>query len=113
MQLKHQRLHSKHRRGGLAKHQTRGDWWRRIPRGNTIQISSERKLPQIPTGGVGRGSGGDHSVKASVTKVSGVGWSGQATVAVIQIASRIEGERGERVGAGLGRLTDPDLSRLA
>jgi hypothetical protein len=83
VQLKHQWLHSKHRRGGLMKHQTRGDLWRRIPRGNTIQISSEGKFPWIPTGGVGRGSGGDHSVQASAAKVTGDGRSGQAAAAAI------------------------------
>jgi hypothetical protein len=30
------------------------------PEGDTTQISPERKFSQIPTGGVGRGSGGDH-----------------------------------------------------
>jgi hypothetical protein len=41
------------------------------------------------------------------------GRSGQAMAAAIQIASELERERGERVRAGLGRLTDPDPSRLA
>jgi hypothetical protein len=38
---------------------------------------------------------------------------GQVAAAAIQIASELERERGERVRAGLGRLTDPDPSRLA
>jgi hypothetical protein len=38
---------------------------------------------------------------------------GQAAAAAIQIASELERERGERVRARLGRLTDPDPSRLA
>jgi hypothetical protein len=33
--------------------------------------------------------------------------------AAIQIANKLEREMGERVRAGLGRLTDPDPSRLA
>jgi hypothetical protein len=82
MQHKHQRLHRKHRRGGSAKHQTGGDWWRQIPRGETIQISSEREFPQIPTGGLGRGSGGDHSVQALAVKTTGVGRSDRATTAI-------------------------------
>jgi hypothetical protein len=105
MQLKHQRLHSKHRRRGLVKHPTGGDWWRWIPRGNTIQISSKGKFLRIPNGGVGRGSGGDHSIQASVAKVTEDGRSGQATVAAIQIASELEREMAS--GAGLGRFDRP------
>jgi hypothetical protein len=86
VQLKHQRLHSKHRGGSSEKHQIGGEWWRRILKGNTIQISSEGKIPRFPTGGVGRGGGGDHSVKASAAKVAGVGRNGRATAEAIQIA---------------------------
>jgi hypothetical protein len=86
-------MHSKHRRGGWEKHLTGGDWWRRIPRGSTIPISSEGKFPWIPTGGVGRGSGGDHPVQASTAKVTRVGRNGRATAEAIQIASELERER--------------------
>jgi hypothetical protein len=53
------------------------------------------------------------SPKVVTTEATGDGRSGQATAAAIQIASELERERGERVRAGLGRLTDPDPSRLA
>jgi hypothetical protein len=51
--------------------------------------------------------------KVATAMATGDGRSGQATAAVIQIASKLERERGERVRVGLGRLTDPDPSRLA
>jgi hypothetical protein len=51
--------------------------------------------------------------KAATAEVAGVGQNGQATAAAIQIASELERERGKRVRPGLGRLTDPDPSRLA
>jgi hypothetical protein len=54
-----------------ARHLIGGVRWRRIPRGETTQISSERKFPQFPTRGVGRGSGGDHSVQASAVRTTG------------------------------------------
>jgi hypothetical protein len=97
VQLKHQRLHSKHKGGSSAKHQIGGEWWRRIPKGNIIQISSEGKIPRFPTGGVGRGGGGDHSVQASAAKVAGVGRNGRATAAANQIARGTTGvrERGD------------------
>jgi hypothetical protein len=92
-QLQHQRVHSKPRSGGWEKHLTGGDWWRRIPRGSTIPISSEGRFPRIPTGGVGRGSGGDHSVQASAARVTGDGRSVQVAAAVTLIASELERER--------------------
>jgi hypothetical protein len=50
----------------------------------------------------------------AVAELAGVGRNGQATAAAIQIARGIDGrKRGEQVGAGLGRLTDPDLSRVS
>jgi hypothetical protein len=53
------------------------------------------------------------SPKVATVEVTGAGRNRQATAAAIQIARRIDGrERGERVGAGLGRWTDPDLSRV-
>jgi hypothetical protein len=51
--------------------------------------------------------------KVATAMATGDGRSGQATSAEIQIASKHERERGERVRVGLGRLTDPDPSRLA
>jgi hypothetical protein len=53
------------------------------------------------------------SPKVATAMVAGVGQNGQATVATIQIASELERKTRERVRAGLGRLTDPDPSRLA
>jgi hypothetical protein len=53
------------------------------------------------------------SPKVAAAEANGDGRGSQATAAAIQIASELERERGERVRAGLGRLTDPDLSRLA
>jgi hypothetical protein len=50
--------------------------------------------------------------KVATAMATGDGRSGQATAA-IQITSELERERGERVRAALGRLTDPDPSRLA
>jgi hypothetical protein len=50
------------------------------------------------------------SPKVAIAEATGDGQSGQATAAVIQIASELERERGERVRARLGRLTDLDLS---
>jgi hypothetical protein len=52
------------------------------------------------------------SPKVATAEATGDGRSGQATAAAIQIASELERERGERVRAGLGRLTDPDPSRV-
>jgi hypothetical protein len=52
------------------------------------------------------------SPKVATAEVTGVGRGRQATAVAIQIASGIEWEREERVGAGLGRLTDPDPSRV-
>jgi hypothetical protein len=88
-------MHSKHRSGGWEKHLTGGDWWRRIPKGNTIQISSEGKILRFPTGGVGRGGGGDHFAKVAAAIVAGVGRNGQATAAAIQSP---EGRRGPERG---------------
>jgi hypothetical protein len=51
--------------------------------------------------------------KVATAMATGDGRSGQATAAAIQIVSELERERGERVRVGLGRLTDPDPSRLA
>jgi hypothetical protein len=103
-QLQHQRMHSKHRRGGWEQHLTGGDWWRRIPRGNPIQISSEGKNPRFPTGGVGRGGGGDHSVQASAAIVAGVSRNGQATTAAIQSPEGRRGPARRGRGVGLGRF---------
>jgi hypothetical protein len=49
--------------------------------------------------------------KVATAEATGDDRSGQAAAA-IQIASGIERERGKRVRAGLGRLTDPDPSRV-
>jgi hypothetical protein len=65
LQIKHQRRHSKHRGGSPAKHQIGGEWWRRIPKGITTQISSERRVPRFPTGGAGRGGGGEYFAKVA------------------------------------------------
>jgi hypothetical protein len=43
------------------------------------------------------------SPKVAMAEVNGVGRGRQATAAAIQITRGIEGEKGERVGAGLGR----------
>jgi hypothetical protein len=53
------------------------------------------------------------SPKVATTVVTEVGRGRQATAVAIQIARGIEEERGERVGAGLGRLIDPDTSRVS
>jgi hypothetical protein len=58
------------------------------------------------------GAVGSDSPKVATVMATGDGRSGQATAAVIQIASELERESGERVRAGLGRLIDPDPSRL-
>jgi hypothetical protein len=50
--------------------------------------------------------------KVATAEATGDGRSGQTMAAAIQIASELERERGERVRAGLGRLTDPDPSRV-
>jgi hypothetical protein len=63
--------------------------------------------------GIEEDAGASISPKVATAEATGDGRSGQATAAVIQIASELERERGERVRAGLGRLIDPDLSRLA
>jgi hypothetical protein len=47
-----------------------------------------------------------------MTEATGVGRSGQAMAAAIQIARGSEGRGGCANGAGLGRLTDPDPSRV-
>jgi hypothetical protein len=52
------------------------------------------------------------SPKVATAVVTGVGRGRQAMAVAIQIASGIKGERGERVGAGLGRLTDPEPNRV-
>jgi hypothetical protein len=111
MQIKHQRLHRKHRGGSSAKHQIGGEWWRRIPKGNTIQISSEGKIPRFPTGGVGRGGGGD------LFALGGGGDSrrsrperpgdGGDPVARGSTGAREESEK----GLGWVGLTDPDPNR--
>jgi hypothetical protein len=51
--------------------------------------------------------------KVATAMATGDGRSGQVTAAAIQFARELESERGERVRVGLGRLTDPDPSRLA
>jgi hypothetical protein len=61
---------------------------------------------------VEEGTGASVSPKVATTEVTGVGRGWQATAVAIQIASEIEGERGERMGAGLGLLTDPDPRRV-
>jgi hypothetical protein len=43
---------------------------------------------------------------------TGVSRRSQATAAVIQVAREIEGRERSASGAGLGRLTDPDPSRV-
>jgi hypothetical protein len=43
------------------------------------------------------------SPKMATAEVTGVCWGRQATAVAIQIARGIEGEKGERIGAGLGR----------
>jgi formylmethanofuran:tetrahydromethanopterin formyltransferase len=58
-------------------------------------------------------AGASVSPKVAMAEATEDGRSGQATAVAIQIASELERERGERVRAGLGRLTDPDPSRLA
>jgi hypothetical protein len=52
------------------------------------------------------------SPEVATVMATGDGRSGQVTAAVIQIASELERESGERVRARLGRLIDPDPSRL-
>jgi hypothetical protein len=50
--------------------------------------------------------------KVALAELAGVGRNGQATAAAIQIARELGEERVEHEGAGLGRLTDPDPSRV-
>jgi hypothetical protein len=49
------------------------------PERKITQISSEGKNPWIPTGGVGRGDGGNRPVQASAAKVAGIGRNGRTT----------------------------------
>jgi hypothetical protein len=57
--------------------------------------------------------GASVSPKVATAEATGAGRNRQAAVVAIQIARGIdERERGERVGAGLGRLTDTDPSRV-
>jgi hypothetical protein len=51
--------------------------------GKPPQISSERKLPSIPTGGGDRGSWGDGFAQASAAEATEVGQNGRATTAAI------------------------------
>jgi hypothetical protein len=48
----------------------------------------------------------------ATAEATGVGRRGQATATVIQIARGIEEREKRASGAGLGWLTDPDLSRV-
>jgi hypothetical protein len=78
----HQRLHSKHRRElGEASS------WRRPAttetEGKPPQISPERKLPSIPTGGGDRGVGATVLPQVSTAEATGVGRNGRATTAAI------------------------------
>jgi hypothetical protein len=77
-----------------ARHRIGGAQRRQIPRGETTQISPERKPSQIPTEGVGRGSGGDHLAQAAMTKITGDGQRDQAAAAAIQLSP--ESSREER-----------------
>jgi hypothetical protein len=52
------------------------------------------------------------SPKVATAEATGVGRSGQAIAAAIQIARGIEGRERWANGAGLGQLTDPDPSRV-
>jgi hypothetical protein len=65
---------------------------------------------------VEEGPGVSDSPKVATTLVTGVGRRGQATATANQIARGFderERERERASGAGLGRLTNPDPSRLA
>jgi hypothetical protein len=50
--------------------------------------------------------------KEATAEATGVGRRGQATAAAIQIARGNEGRERRASGAGLGRLTDSDPSRV-
>jgi hypothetical protein len=50
--------------------------------------------------------------KVALAELAGVSRRGQATAAVIQIARGIVERERRASGAGLGRLTDPDPSRV-
>jgi hypothetical protein len=63
--------------------------------------------------GIEEDAGASISPKMATAEATLDGRSGQATAAAIQIANELERERGERVRAGLGQLTNPDPSRLA
>jgi hypothetical protein len=52
------------------------------------------------------------SPKVAAAGVTGVGRRGQAVAAVIRIAREIEGRERSARGAGLGRVNDPDPSRV-
>jgi hypothetical protein len=85
---------------------------RQIPRGEITQISSERRRPTIPFGGVERGrrgecfaQGGDDGDRWGWPERPGNGGGDPGS----PVSSRGEGER---EGARLGRLTDPDPSRV-
>jgi hypothetical protein len=58
------------------------------------------------------GTGASISPKVASAMVAEDGRNGQATAEVIQIAIKLEEERGRRVGLGWVGLTDPDPSQL-
>jgi hypothetical protein len=83
--------------------------------------SQEGRPPRSPREGSGQRfhsvelvEGAEASVlpKVATAEATEVGWRGQATAAAIQIARGIEGRERRANGAGLGRLTDPDPSRV-
>jgi hypothetical protein len=57
-------------------------------------------------------AGASVSPKVATAEATGAGRNRQATAAVIQIARGIEGKERRVNGAGLGRLTNPDPSRV-
>jgi hypothetical protein len=77
--------------------------------------------PRSPRGGSGRrfhsvelvgGAEASISPKVAMAEATGVGRRGQATAAAIQIAKGIVERERRASRAGLGRLTDPDPSRV-
>jgi hypothetical protein len=83
-QRKHQRLRSKHRRGGSAKHQTGDDWRRQIPRGRTTRSPRGGGARRFHPVEMVEGARAHVSPKVATTEVTGAGRRGKAAAAANQ-----------------------------
>jgi hypothetical protein len=111
VQLKHQRLLSKHRTWRNTKPEAIG--------GGRFQGGTPSRSPRR---GGGRqfhlvelvgGAGASDSPKVATAMVAGVGRNGQAMAAAIQITRGVDGRQGgERVGLGWVGLTNPDPNQV-